>query len=357
MTTPITESALYRTIHRQPADWRALLARDSTAVDGAAAHLQAAARILLVGTGTSYHAAQLGACLLRRAGRLAWAEHSHDFSTYPFPLGPGDAVVVISHTGWKQHSLRCIERARASGAWCLAITGENTAIVEEGTAGGPDYQLRTVEQEESATYTASYTAALIVLAQLATRLGTADLAPALTQLPAQAEDILGREREIRAWVREANVNARFMYVGGGVNGWTAAEGALKAKEASYVTAEGMSFEHCLHGPFVGLAPGDHLLLLNVPGPFEARAVDLASAGHEVGLHVVWFGMPPTQHTGLSGFPLKETLEVLSPIVASVPLQLLACYLAEARGTNPDSFHMDTEPFAQPLKRLFDQKKF
>jgi fructoselysine-6-P-deglycase FrlB-like protein len=57
VTTPITASALYQTIHRQPADWRRLLARDAAPITAAAARLQQAAHILLVGTGTSYHAA------------------------------------------------------------------------------------------------------------------------------------------------------------------------------------------------------------------------------------------------------------------------------------------------------------
>ena len=95
--------------------------------------------------GTSYHAAQLGAYLLRAAGRFAWAEHSHDFASYPFPLGPHDAVIVISHTGWKQYSRRCIERAHGAGAWCLAITGENTALPGDGSGGSPHQVLPPVE--------------------------------------------------------------------------------------------------------------------------------------------------------------------------------------------------------------------
>src|SRR6266511_1740425 len=107
MPGPIVESHLYRTIQRQPADWRELLDRRDAALEEAARRLGRAARILLVGTGTSYHAAQLGSALLRAAGRDARAEHSHDVAHYPFPVGAGDVVVVITHTGWKSKSLRC----------------------------------------------------------------------------------------------------------------------------------------------------------------------------------------------------------------------------------------------------------
>ena len=357
MPTSITESAMYQTIHRQPADWRMLLARDASPIEAAAMRLRQAAHILLVGTGTSYYAAQIGAYVLRAAGCFAWAEHSHDFASYPFPVGPNDAVIVISHTGWKQYSLRCIQRARTAGAWCLAITGEHTSLADDGSSETPHQILHTVEQERSAAYTASYTGALIVLAQLAAQLGASDIAAALPQLPLQCEEILARQEELRSWVRIADLDKRFMYTGGGLNGWTAAEGALKAKEASYVTAEGMALEHLLHGPFFGLNPGDHLLLLNTPGPFSARASDLATIAHEIGLDILWFGAPPVQPLGHKGFPFGETLEVVSPIIAVVPLQLLACYVAEARSANPDTARMDVEPFARVLKPFLERKQF
>ncbi len=362
MPIPIDESAMHRTIHRQPVDWRGLIARDPTTLDAAAAQLRKAARILLVGTGTSYHAAQLGACLLRMAGRFAWAEHSHDFASYPFPVGSDDAVVVVTHTGWKQYSVRCIQRARATGAWCLAITGENTSIAVDsiavdGSPASPDYILHTVEQEQSAAYTASYTSALLVLAQLASRLGATDITAALDRLPTLAEEVLSREDELRAWAHKADLTRRFMYVGAGLHGWTAAEGALKAKEASYVTAEGMALEHWLHGPMAGTEPVDYFLLINVPGPFTARTAEITRLVHEIGLNIFWVGMPPIPSTSLPGFSFGETLEVLSPLVAVLPLQLLACYLAEARGVNPDIFHMDVEPYARPVRRFLEQKQF
>jgi glucosamine 6-phosphate synthetase-like amidotransferase/phosphosugar isomerase protein len=60
---------------------------------------------------------------------------------------------------------------------------------------------------------------------------------------------------------------------------------------------------------------------------------------------------------LPGFRLGETLEVLSPLVAVLPLQLLACYLRRHENVNPDIFRMDVEPYAQPVKRFLDQKQF
>ncbi len=345
MAEAITRSALYRTIQRQPSDWQALLAQDSAALDTVAARLAGARRVLLAGIGTSHHAAQLGAFLLRAAGREAWAVASPDLAVYPFGLGPNDAVIVISHRGTKRYSVQAVERAKAAGAWCLGITGQGSPLA------GPGQVLFTVPQEQSSTHTASYTGALIVLAQLAARLGAAELGPALPALPDQAREVLRQEGALRAWTQALPRATRLVYTGGGLNGWTALEGALKAKEAAYVTAEGMALETLLHGPLVGLEPGDQLILVNPAGPFQDRAAEIASAVRGIGLGLYWIGLPPRGAEDAPGLPLPETPELLSPLLAVLPLQLLAAYLAEARGTNPDSFRLDVETYARAIKPI------
>ena len=88
VSTDIRETSLYRTFHRQPSDWRALLARDSGELDQAAERLRGARRIFLCGIGTSHHCAEIGAFLFRAAGREAWAVHSPDFASYPLGCRP-----------------------------------------------------------------------------------------------------------------------------------------------------------------------------------------------------------------------------------------------------------------------------
>src|SRR5439155_2282700 len=138
----------------------------------------------------------------------------------------------------------------------------------------------TVQQEASSTHSASYTGALFVLALLAARLGAESFAAQLERLPDQLDQVLAEERPLRDWARQVTLGTRIAYAGGGLNGWTALEGALKAKEAAYVTAEGMSLETLLHGPLVGHDRGDQLVLINASGPFEPRSAEIARAAVE-----------------------------------------------------------------------------
>jgi len=341
---PITESVLYQTIYRQPADWRALIARDPAELAAAAEKLGAAGRILLVGIGTSHHAAEIGAFLFRAAGRDAWAVHSPDFASYPIPFTRDDAVVVISHRGTKKFSAQSLQVARDKGAWTLAISGQDAAMPA-------DQVLHTVAQERSATFTASYTGALLTLALLAGRLGAPGIGDALDALPGQAEQTLTNDAQVREWAQQRSAASRFIFAGGGIASWTAREGALKTKEASYVTAEGMSLEALLHGALTGLHLGDQLLIVNVRGAFEQRASEMAAAGREVGLEVTWVGNPLDQPSGLPGFAVPTTSELLAPLLTVIPLQLVACYLAEAQSANPDSFRMHVPEYDRAFKSV------
>jgi glutamine---fructose-6-phosphate transaminase (isomerizing) len=159
MTAPTTDSAMYRTMHRQPDEVRRLLAAGWEPARQAADRLVGATRVFLVGIGTSYHAALVGSWLLRAAGSDARALLSFDVAVYPEAviLRPDDAVIVLAHTGVKRFSAE----ARAAGASVISIGSLS--------AEHPSSQLvlRTVERETSAAFTASRLAAMTVLAQVA----------------------------------------------------------------------------------------------------------------------------------------------------------------------------------------------
>jgi len=106
MTAPTTDSAMYQTMHRQPDDLRRVLATGWEPARQAADLLAGAKRTVVTGIGTSDHAALVGSWLLRAAGADARAVLSSDFALYPesYPIAPGDAVVVMAHTGVKSLS-------------------------------------------------------------------------------------------------------------------------------------------------------------------------------------------------------------------------------------------------------------
>ena len=118
---------LYQAIHAQPAAVRALLS-DGAGPLQAAQRLAGKGRILVSGIGTSFHAAIVGAYLLRLAGADAWAVRSFEFVHYPRPLRTDDAVIVISHRGSKLHGTMAVQRAKEASVFTLGITGNNTKM-------------------------------------------------------------------------------------------------------------------------------------------------------------------------------------------------------------------------------------
>ena len=328
-------TGLYRSIHAQPQAVRELLTDWDTPAQ-ASERLARTGRILLAGIGTSFHAAVVGEYLLRLAGAEAWALRSFEFVTYPRPLRSDDGVIVISHRGSKLHSNRAVERATQARVLTVGITGKNTKMQ------GADITIETVEQDPSSTHSISYVAALTRVAQIAARLsalkGRTEVAErleqGLAQLPTLMEDMLAREDAVRQIAQEAVAQQRRLYfVGAGPNAATAPEGALKAKEAAYVTAEGFELEQAIHGPQVAFESSDLLIPISVRGAAQARLTDFLLALSEIGSRVWLVGEAPDTATaelfsrdGWARFALgdgADVLEELTPLLTALPVQLLA----------------------------------
>ncbi|HEU4973616.1 MAG TPA: SIS domain-containing protein [Baekduia sp.] len=293
----------------QPAELRRLL--DDPDPARRAADRLAGRPVLLVGIGTSWHAAHHGAWMLRAAGVDAHAAHAADLAPYEVPIDPGLGVVILSHTGETGYTMACAERAREAGA----------AVVRIGAAG-TGAEVETVTPEASYAYTASHTGALLRLAQIATTLG-ADLG-ALDAVPGAVAEVLDRPGPL------LEVPRRLVeLMGAGPNGWTAQEGALKIREASYVAAEGLSAEQFFHGPSVALDEQDTLVVLDGGGPMADRVAAIAGAVEATGARVVRF----------DGGGLSEQLSIF-PL--TVVVQRIALELSEARGVSPDRFRFEED---------------
>jgi len=212
------------------------------------------------------------------------------------------------------YSMDMLERARAAGAPTVHISGIG--------AGG---DLETVEPEKSYAYTASHTAALARLAQIAVALG-ADLGD-LDAIPVAVAATITAPGPLLDAVPRRLVEL----AGAGPNAWTAAEGALKIREASYIAAEGLSSEQFFHGPSVALDEQDTLVVLEGGGPMTARTEKIAKAVEVTGARVARFAADPGLGEQLSIFPL------------TVVVQRIALELAEARGVSPDRFRYEEDP--------------
>jgi glucosamine--fructose-6-phosphate aminotransferase (isomerizing) len=307
---PAPSTALERQIASQPDELARLL--DQPIPHAMLEGLRQAHRIWLVGTGTSLHAAELGAMLLHDAGRGAHAMSSMHFVNWAPPIDPLDAVILITHNAGT-------ETAYAGAAWTIAI-GAGLGVFPITRRGGEmPNALPTVDKETSHTYTVSYTAVLLLLARLARELGAEGVEPdALARIPGAVRDALAEPG-----TSSIEAPARLLVLTGeGPASVTAREGALKVREAARLPAEGYDVETLLHGHAVPLNGDDHLVLLSPP--------DRDGLVEGVGAAAEREGVPVTR--------VREPAD-LPPVLAQIPLvarlQLLALRFATARGYDPD----------------------
>ncbi|MBL7257455.1 SIS domain-containing protein [Paractinoplanes lichenicola] len=272
---------------------------EGLAVSGAAtearARLAGARRVWLIGTGTSLHAAELGAAELTRTGVDARWIASNGFEREL--LRDGDAAVVITHTGHTEYARRSRSLLLEAGVPLVSITGPDVDWPEA---------VRTPIAETSETYTVSYTAALVVLAQLA---------------GATAESIQTVAAALDAEDNDVPMPARAMaIVGPGPWSVTAREGALKIREGARILCEGFDPDRLLHGGAVPYTSADTLLVLQ---PDELTNGIRHAARLERMAVTTWTSKVRT------GSPL------LDQIPMTVRLQRLALRFARLRGQNAD----------------------
>jgi len=275
-------------------------------------HLLRARRVWLVGTGTSQHAAELGAWMLHDAGRAAHAMSSMHFVNWAPPINTRDALILISHNAGA-------ETAFAGAAWTMATDAGLPTVSITRRQGSLSNAIETVDKETSHTYTVSYTAALLQLARLAHALGAPSFPPAVV---ARVPDA------VRAAIADPGARAitqpdRLLVLSGeGPASVTAREGALKVREAARFPAEGYDVEYLLHGHAVPLNASDHLVTL-VPPDTQGLTLGVEHAARAAGVAVT---------------RVEESAE-LPPLLAQIPLtvrlQLLALRYANERGQDPD----------------------
>jgi glucosamine--fructose-6-phosphate aminotransferase (isomerizing) len=293
----------------QPAALRAVSDYD---VSAAARVLARARRVVLVGTGTSFHAAELGAYLFRTGGVSAEAVSSVELARWRPVLDGADAVIVISHTGTTPYALSVRAAAREAGSPLVTITGPQAEWEEA---------IKTPVRERSETYTVSYVCALGVLGLLGHALAGTDTGPG--RVLAVADDI---EAQIAtSAIADVPVPDRALaIVGPGPWSVTAREGALKTREAAHILADGFDPERLLHGPAVPYGRGDTVIGLQPAADVDGltgRLVE-AAAAEGAATHIL-------ESDGAEAHPFTAQL------VATTRLQLVAAHFADLRGTDPD----------------------
>ena len=303
-------------------------------------------RIVLVACGTSWHAALIGKRLLQDFCNLpVEVEYASEFRYSNPYLTPDDVVIAISQSGETADTLAAIQLARSKGAFVYGVCNVVGASIPRNTDSGTYIH---VGPEIGVASTKAFTGQVTVLTLLALAVGqirgtvssdtVKKIADGLSALPETIEEVLKLAPRIKELSNIFTYARNFLYLGRGYNYPTALEGALKLKEISYIHAEGYPAAEMKHGPIalidqempsVIIAPSDSLY-----DKVISNVQQVKSRGGHV-LAIVSKGNTSMDHIADYCLDIPEVHECLTPIVASIPLQLLAYYIAINKGKNVD----------------------
>jgi glucosamine--fructose-6-phosphate aminotransferase (isomerizing) len=303
-------------------------------------------RFHLVACGTAWHACLVGKFLLEEiAGIPAEVDYGSEFR-YRSPLmDPKSVLLMVSQSGETADTLAATEIARAKRAKILSICN----VIDSSIARKSDGVLYThAGPEISVASTKAFTTQLTALYLLAIALGrlngklksndARELLRDLMSLPSWIEKTLELENEVKDLARDLMHSRDFLYLGRGINYPIALEGALKLKEISYIHAEGYPAGEMKHGPIalidekmpvIVLAPRDRYFQKTV-----SNLKEVESRGGKV-VVLTDDSKTATEITAHRTLTLPKASHYLTPIVMTVPLQLLAYYIAVHRGTDVD----------------------
>jgi glucosamine--fructose-6-phosphate aminotransferase (isomerizing) len=301
--------------------------------------------ITITACGTSWHSALIGEQMIEELCRIpVEVEYASEYRYRNPIVTPNTLVIVISQSGETADTLAAMREAKRRGARTLGLVNVvGSTIAREDDGGiylhaGPEIGVASTKAFTSQVVAlALFTLKLARLRDLSVERGR-EFAQALAALPGQVRSILDRAEEIEALAEEFKRASNFLYLGRGVNFATALEGALKLKEISYIHAEGYPAAEMKHGP---IALIDALMPVVVVAPHDAVFDKVTSNIQEVkarGGRII--ALTTRDEPSLKGqldfeFRIPETIDMLTPVLASIPLQLLAYYIAVKRGCNVD----------------------
>jgi glucosamine--fructose-6-phosphate aminotransferase (isomerizing) len=338
-------AAMRAAIGAQAAAFASVFDKNETTGAELAHRIARARRVRLVGIGTSYAAASLGASILLavRPDLDVRAEHAFDFVEFGPAVRAEDLIIVFSHRGTKRYALAALARAKASGCPSALVRG----VLQVRRSEEPDCVLETTDQDPSSAHTVSLVGALAAIARVAAALApkAGGYAPAeLAKLFAVVPEV---ETSLAAEAQRFARSRMIWFTGAGPGALLAAEAALKVQETSYKIAAGLSIEALLHGPFQGADPNDLFVAIANEGPAIERVLELIEPVIAIGGRALVLGSRNIpSRDGITHFPLARAEGPWAALAALPALQLFAYHLALACGTNADSFRLDDPRFAR-----------
>ncbi len=303
-------------------------------------------RIVMLGAGASWITAQVGKFMIEElAGIPVEVDYSSEFRYRRPPIDDRTMIIAVSQSGETADTIAAMDEGRARGAYLLAVT--NT--VDSSIARKADAQLYTrCGPETSVTTTKCFLTQLeayyLFAIHLGARMGRLSdkdcgmlLRPAFA-IPGQIEAIFEGEPNIQRIARKYAPARDFLFLGRGINYPIALEGALKLKEISYIHAEGYSAGEMKHGP-IALIDEKMPVVVIIPNDdlFEKSMSNLKEVESRNGRIIAVTNRATAELKSVAAeiIEVPETNRMLTPVLMTVPLQLLAYHIAVERGTDVD----------------------
>ena len=305
-----------------------------------------AKRVIIVACGTSWHAGLIGKQLIETFCRIpVEVEYASEFRYRDPVVGKGDAVIAISQSGETADTLAAVQLAKEKGAFIYGVCNAIGSSIPRATDTGTYIH---VGPEIGVASTKAFTGQVTVLTMIALAMGEAKgtiardeylkIVKGLSEIPVKIREVLQTNDKVADLARSFTYAHNFLYLGRGYSYPVALEGALKLKEISYIHAEGYPAAEMKHGP-IALIDSDmpvvviathnamyEKVLSNIQEikARQGRVIALVSKGDEV-----------ISKIADEVIELPDVQECLEPLVATIPLQLLAYHVAVCKGKNVD----------------------
>ena len=308
--------------------------------------LLAAKRIIIVACGTSWHAGLIGKQIIENLCRIpVEVEYASEFRYRNPVVGEGDVVIAISQSGETADTLAAVELAKRQGAFIYGICNAIGSSIPRATNTGSYIH---VGPEIGVASTKAFTGQVTVLTMFALALGKEkgmvpeadyqEIVKELSEIPAKMKEVLKLNERIADLSRTFTYARNFLYLGRGFSYPVALEGALKLKEISYIHAEGYPAAEMKHGPIALIDSDMPVVVVATHNNMYEKVLSniqeiKARKGRVIAL--VSKGDDTIAKIADEVIELPDTLECLEPLIATIPLQLMAYHVAVCKGKNVD----------------------
>ncbi len=305
-----------------------------------------AGRIIITACGTSWHAGLIGMYVIEEFARIpVEVEYSSEFRYRKPVIYPNDVVIAISQSGETADTLAAVELAKSQGAFIFGICNVVGSSIPRNSHSGAYTH---VGPEIGVASTKAFTAQVTVLTMLALMIGKEkktiseesylNIVKELGTIPDKMKRLLDQNEMIAQFAKTFTYAQNFIYLGRGYNFPVALEGALKLKEISYIHAEGYPAAEMKHGP-IALISQEMPVVVIAPssGMYDKVVSNIQEIKARKGkiIAIVTEGDEVVKNLSDYCIEIPDTEECLAPLLATLPLQLMAYHIAVVKGCDVD----------------------